>query len=122
MIPPWTYEPVFVDWHMSFSSKDGTSPTVFRAKYLRIKSEYGHHIHILTDVSKCREKVAATAVTAQEEFQCRLPDNATLFTAELKGIELALSHIENSPNDDFVIFSDSMSSNRHWMEMIGPIQ
>ena len=30
--PPWTYEPVFVDWRMSYNCKDETSPTVFRAE------------------------------------------------------------------------------------------
>ena len=63
-----------------------------------------------TDGSKSGEKVAAAAVTAQQEFKCRLPNNASVFTAELKGIELALSEIETSQGDDFVILSDSMSS------------
>jgi hypothetical protein len=49
--PPWTYEPVFVDWRMSLSSKYDTSPTVFRAEYLSIKSEYDHHILMFTDGS-----------------------------------------------------------------------
>ena len=49
--PPWTYEPVFVDWCMSLSRKEDTSSTVFRAEYLRIKSEYDHHILMFTDGS-----------------------------------------------------------------------
>jgi ribonuclease HI len=54
--------------------------------------------------------VAAAAVTEQQEFKCRLADNASIFTVELKGIELALSEIETTQGEDFVIFSDSMSS------------
>jgi hypothetical protein len=44
--PPWTYESVFVDWCMSYNCKTDTTPTVFRAEYLRIKSEYEHHVYI----------------------------------------------------------------------------
>ena len=87
-----------------------TSPTVFRAEYLRIKSEYEHHVYIYTDGSKSGEQVAAAAVTDQLEFKCRLADNASIFTAEPKEIELALSEIETTQGEDFVIFSDSMSS------------
>jgi hypothetical protein len=117
--PPWTYESVFVDWRMSYNCKTDTSPTVFRAEYLRIKSEYEHHVYIYTDGSKSGEKVAAAAVTEQLEFKCRLADNASIFTAELKGIELALSEIETTQGEDLVIFSDSIPLYRHWKEMIG---
>ena len=73
-----------------------------------------------TDGSKSGEKVAAAAVIEQQEFKCRLADNASIFTAELKGIELALSEIETTQGEDFVIFSDSMSSlhtgiGRRWL-------
>ena len=44
--PPWTYEPVFVDWRMSYNCKDETSPTVFRAEYHRIKFKYDHHVYM----------------------------------------------------------------------------
>ena len=47
-----------------------------------------------------------------------LPDNASIFSAEIKAIDLALDHIEQSRNTDFIIFSDSLSvlqslHNRH---------
>jgi hypothetical protein len=39
----------------------------------------------------------------------RLPDNASIFTAEAKAIHLSLSYIEQHTHDIFVIFSDSLS-------------
>ena len=39
----------------------------------------------------------------------RLPDKSSIFTAELKAIDLALSNISNNTNTNFVIFSDSLS-------------
>ena len=41
--------------------------------------------------------------------QLRLPDSASIFSAEIKAIALALDHIEQSRNSDFIIFSDSLS-------------
>ena len=51
-------------------------------------------------------------------YKCRLPDNASIFSAEIKAIDLALDHIEQSRSSDFIIFSDSLSvlqslHNRH---------
>jgi ribonuclease HI len=37
-----------------------------------------------------------------------LPDSASIFTAEAKAIDLALSYIEQHSHDKFVIFSDSL--------------
>jgi hypothetical protein len=39
----------------------------------------------------------------------RLPDNASIFTAEAKATDLALSYIGQHTHDKFVIFSDSLS-------------
>jgi hypothetical protein len=36
----------------------------------------------------------------------RLPDNASIFTAEAKAIDLALPYFEQHTHDKFVIFSD----------------
>jgi hypothetical protein len=37
--------------------------------------------------------------------KCKLPDNASIFTAEAKAIDLALSYIVKHNHDKFVIFS-----------------
>ena len=39
----------------------------------------------------------------------RLPDNASIFTAELKAIDLALDAVSESEDREFIIFSDSLS-------------
>ncbi len=45
-----------------------------------------------------------------ETYSCRLPDGATVVSAELKALLLALEHISKSRNDKFIIFSDSVSA------------
>jgi ribonuclease HI len=87
---------------------------------------YGLHIHYMyilhtdvrvyhtynslyTDGSKDADKVAAAAVTRSSTLQCRLPDRASIFTAEIQAILLALDHIAKSSDSHFIIFSDSKS-------------
>ena len=41
-------------------------------------------------------------------LQCRLPDNASVFLAEIKAIAIALDHIEQSSNTDFIMYSDPL--------------
>ena len=65
-----------------------------------------------TDGSKCNEKVAA-AVAADSNFQspslCRLPDNCSIYTAELHAIHLALWLMGQSKKKSFLVLSDSLS-------------
>ena len=54
--------------------------------------------------------MAAAAVSDDGQIQVRLPDQASIFTAELKALLLALSLIAQSPLFYFIVFSDSLSS------------
>ena len=56
-----------------------------------------------TDCSKEGEKVVAAAVLEGEVYQFRLPNNASVFSAELKAIDLALSHIEQDAYWRYII-------------------
>ena len=49
-----------------------------------------------TDGSKDKNKVAAAAVMNKNVFSARLQDEATIFSAEAKEIELAFDHIKMS--------------------------
>ena len=64
--------------------------------------------HIYTDGSKEGKNVAAAAVLDGEVYQFRLPNNASIFSAELKTIDLALSHIEQDAYWRYIIFTDSL--------------
>ena len=39
----------------------------------------------------------------------RLPDNSSIFTAEAKAIDIALYHIRDQSEKQFIIYSDSLS-------------
>ena len=56
-----------------------------------------------------RNKAAVAAVVNDDIFSVWLPDEAKIFTAEAKAIELAFEYIRISKNTHFTIFSDSLS-------------
>ena len=45
-------------------------------------------------VLKMAKKVASAPILDGELYQFRLPNNSSVFSAELKAIDLALNHIE----------------------------
>ena len=73
-----------------------------------IKDSKQTGIEIYADRSRDKHKVAAAALNNQDVhvFSARLPDEAIIFSAEAKAIELAIEHINMSKYRYFTIFSD----------------
>ena len=59
---------------------------------------------------KKKKKNPTSAVLDGELYQFRLPDNASSFSAELKTLDLALSHIQQDAYWQYIIFTDSLSA------------
>ena len=69
------------------------------------------YAHIFTDGSKDGDKTAATFICQSFEFSKRLPDKASIFTAELEAVVSALRYIKiTTKNNKFVVFGDSKSA------------
>ena len=66
---------------------------------------YKNHTSIYTDDSKQDEKVVYVVTDS-----IRLPENSTFFTAEAKANDIALYHIRDQPEKQFIIYLDSFSS------------
>ena len=61
--------------------------------------------------SRCSPtKVAVSTKRINKPFTCRLPDDSSIYTAELRAILLALKHVYYSKEKSFFILSDSLSS------------
>ena len=112
-IPPWTrHEPIF-NYERCVDKKSSTDPLIFKTKFNEIKDRYSRYPNfefIYTDGSKDAGRVAAAAVADQETKTCRLPDQSSIFTAELKAIELALDYIEDLGFWRFIFFTYSKSA------------
>ena len=83
-VPLWTSKSPTYDYFLASDKKATTDPMIFRNKFLRLKEQYYTHEEIYTDGSKDGEKVASAAVLDGESYQFRLPNNSSIFSAELK--------------------------------------
>ena len=109
-IAPWTIQPPAINFKLHSGNKSTTDPNLFKVQFYEMLEVYTDHTCIYTDGSKDENRVSSAAVTGQTVKQCRLPGCASVFTAELQAIHLALDFIETSQDTKFVIFSDSLSS------------
>ena len=108
--PPWTLQLPKFNFKLYTRNKALTNPEVFKLHYHEILDEYHGYNCIYTDGSKDRGLVASAAVCGPIIRQCRLPNNSSIFTAELKAILLALDIIADSTEINHLILSDSLSS------------
>ena len=107
--PPWTLNKPEVNFSLTADKKDNTDVFIFKTKFQEITSRYPDSKHIYTDVSKDGPKVAAACVSRTQSRKCRLPDNASIFSAESQAIKMALDYIEEANLSKVIIFSDSLS-------------
>ena len=107
---PWTLNPpkIILDLHKN-KKKTEVESHIFKNEFLEIKSNYKHYLSIYTDGSKPDEKVACSVISPNFTDSIRLPDNSSIFTAEAKAIDIALYHIRDQSEKQFIIYSDSLS-------------
>ena len=108
-IPPWTYRYPDVDLTISSLKKSLNTPEIYMEIFLKCIEKHKDYTKLYTDGSKDGSKVGCAVFEKQFSAKLRLPNNASIFTAEAKAIDLALSYISQHNKDKFAIFSDSLS-------------
>ena len=108
-IPPWTIKQPEVLFTLTTDKKETTDSSIFRTKFQELSSKYPDFQHIYTDGSKDGPNVASACVSRNHTRKCRLPDNASIFTAEIQAINMALDYIKDANLSKVLIFSDSLS-------------
>ena len=108
--PPWTIKPAKVLLSLSRFKKEETCPEIFHSAFLELREAHPGYQGVYTNGSKMDDKVAAASVSSQHRFTRRLPDGASVYSAELYAIRLALKMIHRKIKRNSIIFSDSKSS------------
>ena len=81
-----------------------------KQNFRELQSRLSDYQHIYTDGSKVDDKVGCAYISGSRHEKIRLPDGSSIFTAESKDIDMALDYVmNNSLENKFVIFSDSLS-------------
>ena len=108
---PWKLIVPTVCFDLCKYKKSDTDPTLYRLHYSELLESFTDYTHIFTDGSKDGDKTAAAFICQSFEFSNRLPDKASIFTAELETIVSALRYIKiTTKNNKFVVFGDSKSA------------
>ena len=118
-LPPWTIESPAVLYDLTHYKKSDTNSISFKSHFNELKSKYADHFAIYTDGSKDGQKVGCASISKLHRSKLRLPDGASIFSAEIKAIQLALNFITTRTENKFIIFTDSLSvlqalTNRKW--------
>ena len=79
-----------------------TNSEVFKRKFFELRSEFSHHIEIYTDGSKDGIRTAAAVVAPKSVKTVRLPDDASIFTAEIHALDMALDIIRRTRSKDYL--------------------
>ena len=109
-VPLWTCKSPTYNNYLASDKKATTDPMIFKNKFLEINEKYYTHGGIYTDGSKDGKKVASAAIHDGELYQFRLPNNSSVFSAEVNSIDLALDHIEQDAYWRYIIYTDSLSA------------
>ena len=76
---------------------------------MEIRDRYRDHIPVYTDGSRDGNVACATAFPSNTVISMRLPDSASIFTADVWAIIEALEQIKDSIASKYIVFTDSLS-------------
>jgi len=109
--PPWLTSRPSVVWSLKQdTTKVNTNPRFYYTKFQELlHSCFINYVVIFTDGSKANTAVAAAAVAPDKTLKNRLPDAASIYSAEAVAILLALKYVHRSRAGSFLICSDSQS-------------
>ena len=106
---PWLLKRPHINFSLHSSYKEDTPPEIFLNKFYELRDEYKGFCRLYTDGSLTGNRVACVVVSRTSSESVRLP-NKSIFRAELHAIILAMRLIRKRKENNFIIFSDSISS------------
>ena len=99
-----------IDLSLRQLKKNSTDAYIFQNKFGELRDKFCQYQAVYTDGSKVLDRVAAAAVSRSNQCLIRLPNSASIYTAELQALKMAFNLIEHSTGHHFIIFTDSLSS------------
>ncbi|GFR07118.1 putative rna-directed dna polymerase from mobile element jockey-like protein [Trichonephila clavata] len=109
-VPPWKVIYPKVDFTLSCYSKACTLASTYRTLYLEYRELFSDYEPIFTDGSKSESHVGSAVVSLITVITDALPISASIYTAELHALRIAIEHISLSCSKKFIIYTDSLSA------------
>ncbi|GFR04982.1 putative RNA-directed DNA polymerase from transposon X-element [Trichonephila clavata] len=107
-MPPWKVIYPKVDFTLSCYSKAYTPMSTYRTLYLEHRELFSDYEPIFTDGSKSESHVGSAVVSLSTVITDALPISASIYTAELHALRIAIEHISLSRGKKFIIYTDSL--------------
>ena len=105
--PPWCIKPRKIVLDLVHLKKDRTDASIYQQLFMEIRDRYRDYIPVYTDGSQDGNAVAcATDFQSNTVISMRLPDSASVFTAEVWAIIKALEQIKDSNASKYIVFTD----------------
>ena len=104
---PWTINQLIVRLELAKLAKH--TPITFQVKFLNIQNNFPDHHYIYTDRSKQGMKVGCADIFQNQELLKHLPNESSIYIAEVTAIDLAMNIVANHKSSKFIIYSDSKS-------------
>ncbi|GFX90539.1 putative RNA-directed DNA polymerase from transposon BS [Trichonephila clavipes] len=95
-VPPWIVIYPKVDFTLSYYSKACTPESTYRTLYLEHRELFSDYEPIFTDGSKSESHVGLAVVSLSTVITDALPISASIYTAEIHALRIALEHISLS--------------------------
>ncbi|MBJ3756042.1 reverse transcriptase-like protein, partial [Salmonella enterica subsp. enterica serovar Derby] len=108
--PPWLPSVVDADFSLCSFPNVSTPDSVYQQLFSEHRLRFSGFTPLFTDGSRSGDVVGSAFVCTDEVVAQRLPSVATVFTAELRAIHLALQHIQSKPHHHAVVYVDSLSA------------
>jgi hypothetical protein len=108
-IPIWDMMEPTILYGLRAGKKSDVRPSECRSRFHIIQNKYDDHQFIYTDGSKEGDRVGCAVVCGRQCVMERLPDLASIYTAELRTIYLTLSHFIASTEEKCILCVDSLS-------------
>ncbi|KJV98876.1 RNase H family protein [Rickettsia amblyommatis str. Darkwater] len=108
-IPPWKAQRVESDWSLAKFNKHGISHAVIKQEFGELQTKYDGYLHVYTDGAKTSSFVGCAVYSERFSKVQRLDCVASIFTAELYAVSMAIECIINRKILRAVLFVDSQS-------------
>ena len=103
--PPSCIKPRKIVLDLVHLKKDRTDASIYQQLFMEIRDRYRDHIPVYTDGSRDGNVVAcATVFPPNTVISMKLPDSASVFTAEVWAIIKALEQIKDSYASKYIVF------------------
>lgn len=106
---PWSMLPVFCDWYFTRFDKHNVPPVVIQQKFLGVQKKYGNYSQFYTDGAKSLHFVGSAVYSEGFSKLQRLKECASIYTAELYAVLMALEYTLISKTIKSISFADSQS-------------